>query len=218
MDQQSPETISLSELRALGLTIDIEESVAARIRAKLLIIEGQVLQGAFRTTDGWSSGKRFSAVYHVIAQEIVDANTPDEVIESMIPHVVLAFSRKKNWRPYAADLDGLNPWLRGPIQEWKGKRLLLAAGPRIREQPQESEAGTTIEDEIERRQRLLASYKSATGNPSNRRIYEAANSGIHKPEFYHWQKGSLSSESATCINFERFLRDKKPAIPRKPHH
>ena len=80
---------------------------------------------------------------------------------------------------------------------------------------QEAKAETTVENEIERRQRLLAAYKFATGNPSNRRIYQAANSGIHKPEFYHWQKGNLSSESATCINFERFLRDKKPPIPRR---
>ncbi len=81
-----------------------------------------------------------------------------------------------------------------------------------------SEAEATVEIEIKRRQQLLAAYKSATGNPSNKRIYEAANSGIHKPEFYHWVKGSLPSESATCINFERFLRDRKPPVARKPHN
>jgi hypothetical protein len=81
-----------------------------------------------------------------------------------------------------------------------------------------SEAKATIEAEIRRREGLLAAYKSAMGNPSNKRIYEAGNSGVHKPEFYNWIKGKLSSDSATCINFERFLNDKRPPIPRKPHN
>jgi hypothetical protein len=71
-------------------------------------------------------------------------------------------------------------------------------------------------DEKSRRERLLAEYKAATENPSNRRIYSSRNSGIHKPQFYQWTEGGLPATSATTINFERFLRDKKPPIPRKP--
>jgi hypothetical protein len=71
-------------------------------------------------------------------------------------------------------------------------------------------------DEVTRRSRLLADYKEATGNPSNRKIYTAKNSGIHKPEFFDWVNGELLNTSQTCINFERFLREKKPPIPRKP--
>ena len=67
--------------------------------------------------------------------------------------------------------------------------------------------------EMERRATLLAEYKAATNNPSNRRIYEANNSTIHKPQFYKWLKGSLPRDSATAINFERFLREKKPLVP-----
>ena len=52
--------------------------------------------------------------------------------------------------------------------------------------------GADHEKEIARRGQLLAEYKSAAGDPSNRRIYESRNSGIHKPEFYSWRNGELS--------------------------
>jgi hypothetical protein len=72
-------------------------------------------------------------------------------------------------------------------------------------------------DEIRAKRRsLLAEYKAATKNPSNKQLYEARNSGIHKPDFYAWLNGKLPSESAMSINFERFLRLRKPPIPRRP--
>jgi hypothetical protein len=64
--------------------------------------------------------------------------------------------------------------------------------------------------EVERRTKLLADYKAATGNPSNKQLYQARNSGIHKPDFYKWRNGRLPADSSTTINFERFLREKKP--------
>jgi hypothetical protein len=70
--------------------------------------------------------------------------------------------------------------------------------------------------EISRRCRLLAEYKAATKNVSNRQIYAAKNSGIHKPQFYEWLNGTLPSTSATAIAFERFLAAKKPPVPKKP--
>jgi hypothetical protein len=79
-----------------------------------------------------------------------------------------------------------------------------------------AESPADREKEIERRQRLLADYKAATGDPPDYRIYNAKNSGIHKPEFYEWKKGTLSRRTKTAQNFERFLREKKPPIPRKP--
>jgi hypothetical protein len=79
----------------------------------------------------------------------------------------------------------------------------------------EPKTGST-NDEKARRKALVAEYKSATGHPSNKKLYTARNSGIHKPEFYDWINGVLLQTSQTCINFERFLREKKPPIPRKP--
>ncbi|HTV83082.1 MAG TPA: hypothetical protein VME18_10560 [Acidobacteriaceae bacterium] len=71
------------------------------------------------------------------------------------------------------------------------------------------------EPEVERREKLLTDYKAATG-ASNRQIFMAQNSGIHKPQFVEWRRGELPDTSATTQNFERFLREKKPPIPRKP--
>jgi hypothetical protein len=70
-------------------------------------------------------------------------------------------------------------------------------------------------EEVERRLQLLDDYKAATGRPSNRSIYTARNSGIHKPQFHEWLRGELLNTSQTCINFERFLREKKRPIPRE---
>jgi hypothetical protein len=69
---------------------------------------------------------------------------------------------------------------------------------------------------IEQCKKLLADYKQATGNPSNKQIYEALNSGIHKPDFYTWRKGELSPKSVMSISFERFLRARKPPLPKHP--
>ncbi len=79
-----------------------------------------------------------------------------------------------------------------------------------------AELGPDEHGEIGRRKRLLAEYKAATHNPSNKKIYEARNSGIYKPQFYQWLDGTLSAHSATAVNFERFLTNKKPPIPRRP--
>jgi hypothetical protein len=69
--------------------------------------------------------------------------------------------------------------------------------------------------EAKRRAKLLSDYRSATG-ASNRKIYEAQNSGIHKPEFYEWLKGNLAASSRTTKTFEAFLVAKRRPIPRKP--
>jgi hypothetical protein len=76
--------------------------------------------------------------------------------------------------------------------------------------PEQPTPSTGSASEIERRALLLAEYKAATKTISNRQIYEARNSRIHKPEFYTWRNGTLPAHSATSINFERFLREKRP--------
>jgi hypothetical protein len=69
---------------------------------------------------------------------------------------------------------------------------------------------------ITARKQILGEYKAACGSVSNRSIYNARNSGIYKPQFSKWVNGLLPDSSATTINFERFLREKKQPIPRKP--
>jgi hypothetical protein len=84
--------------------------------------------------------------------------------------------------------------------------------------PAESELQTSSaskDKEIERRRKLLEEYKAATGNPSSKKIYEAENCTIYKPQFYEWKNGKLLSNSTTAKSFEQFLRAKKPP-QRKP--
>lgn len=69
---------------------------------------------------------------------------------------------------------------------------------------------------VEYRQKLLADYKAVTGDPSNMKLYQARNSGIHKPDFYAWIKGTLPERSKVTKSFEAFLMAKRPPIPRKP--
>jgi len=68
---------------------------------------------------------------------------------------------------------------------------------------------------VEQRKALLEAYKAKTG-ASNRKIYTARNSGIHKPQFSEWCNGILPNTSATTLNFERFLREQRPPVPRNP--
>jgi len=72
-----------------------------------------------------------------------------------------------------------------------------------------------LQTEVARRETLLSEYKAATG-ASNKKIYEARNSGIYKPEFYQWRDGRLPANSVTAKRFEAFLKAKKRPIPRKP--
>ena len=99
--------------------------------------------------------------------------------------------------------------LKARIRYWSSE-LRQAKGGRS---PQsKASAGDPL---VAQRRQLLADYKAATGNPSNKSIY-SGKSGIHKPEFYKWIKGSLSDKSETARNFERILRAKKPLALRKP--
>ena len=93
---------------------------------------------------------------------------------------------------------------------WLQKKLDVPSTERM-EISQQEEVSPPL---IAKRKALLAEYKQITGNPSNRRIYTAKNSYIHKPQFHQWLKGTLPSTSQTCINFERFLKEKKLPIPK----
>jgi hypothetical protein len=77
------------------------------------------------------------------------------------------------------------------------------------------EAVPTSGSVTDRRAVLLEEYKRATG-ANDYQIYNARNSGIHKPEFYQWKKGNLSENSKTAKKFETFLRAKKQPIRKSP--
>lgn len=49
---------------------------------------------------------------------------------------------------------------------------------------------------------------------SDNMICEAKNSLIYRPRFLSWKRGELPDDSATTKNFERFLSEGKPPIPK----
>lgn len=127
----------------------------------------------------------------------------------------------------SAELEGkalpLSAYAASGVDIASGSPLLIMAAARARgalQGEQIEEAGTeqVVPDllEAERRANLLAEYKKATGNPSNKKIYEAHNSGIYKPEFYQWKNGVLPAGSRTTRQFEAFLKARRKPIPRNP--
>ena len=128
--------ISELNLRDLGLMVEIDNQTSLRIKGELLIIAGLKRQGAYRRPDSHSSDLHLYAAYHAIAQEIVNRDTPPEVIEIMIPTMVLEFSRRVGWSyPYGdIALEMMKRDLQGPITEWQGKKLLMES--ENTEQPQ----------------------------------------------------------------------------------
>ncbi len=82
-------------------------------------------------------------------------------------------------------------------------------------QPSPPEAIPSSGTVTDRRAELLNEYKRATG-ANDYQIYNAQNSGIHKPEFYQWKNGKLSEKSKTANKFEAFLKAKKRPIRKKP--
>lgn len=127
--ERPPAKSSLTELRELGLTVEIGLPAADRAWAQLLIISGRLLQGSYRKPAGfgWSDEHLFDA-YHAIAKEVVKPNTSDEVLEDVIPATVLAFQQRMQWRG-SGSIEIMKRVLRGPIEEWKGRRLLIPQPP-----------------------------------------------------------------------------------------
>jgi hypothetical protein len=122
-----------------------------------------------------------------------------------------AFTASKEWKQYQAELL--------EIADSQSTAPLHTKEISSADVETKSRTHAEVEDEPEvnelrRRNILLAEYKAAAGQPSNRKIYNARNSGIHKPEFYDYFNGDLKAESQTFVNFESFLRAKKPPIPR----
>jgi hypothetical protein len=98
-------------------------------------------------------------------------------------------------------------------EEFKPPQITASVNRRIETHSPDA-LPTDIDSLIATRSQRLAEYKAATGHPSNKSIYTASNSSIHKPQFHEWQRGDLSPNSQTCINFERFLREKRRPIPK----
>ena len=123
----SQESSAASELRNLGLIIEIDELVAKRIKAELLIIDGLRRQGHYGSSLGWDQKKAYYAAYNVVAEIIIGENTPLDVIETQIPELVMNFlyggeDRESGyWWDQIDDLEKMKEYLGGHIREWTGE-------------------------------------------------------------------------------------------------
>jgi len=82
---QTPHS-ALSELRELGLTIDIPEKTANRIWADLVILDGLFKQVEFGIYTPIRRGRQYlRKIYHAIAGPLVDKETADIILEEIIP-------------------------------------------------------------------------------------------------------------------------------------
>jgi hypothetical protein len=143
-----------------------------------------------------------------------------ELLESNTRAVAIGFCSAKGLTGLASQeyeqIDyELRGALTGPFQKWL-ENLLQVKSSAVIQQASEGEPQheVSLPAEVARRKKQLEDYKTATGQPSNRSIYTAKNSGVHKPEFYAYLSGELPETSQMFKNFERFLRDKKKPIPK----
>jgi hypothetical protein len=158
----------------------------------------------------WSTLRRRVEAYKAMKALL---NSPKEEIPETVVREALAEQygvkpEDVTWKQIQFEVSGL-------LQYYPAIHLIPApAAAQIA--PEANPIPDALAIEIRRRVILLEEYKAATGNPSNKRIYEAQNSGLHKPQFIKWRRGELPNTSATTQNFERFLRERKLPIPRKP--
>lgn len=167
------------------------------------------------------------------AEERLSAAIEHAVREANCPEVAAAAARydaelARIWRAgYMAEVARRwAEWTRMPIHSCMTPeadaydelaRAELEELARRREAERHQEAGPRapaeggLDEEVERRLRLLAEYTRATG-ATEHAIYSAAgrHHSCHKPEFYKWKRGELPAESETARSLERFLAAKQP--------
>ena len=187
---------SSAELRGLGLSVDIDEIIAKRIQGKLLVVDGALRQGRYDT----DSFQHFHQAYDAVAEEIVAVDTPDGVLEDMIPRLVHRFGQQQKWLPWM-DFEMLVRFLEGSVAEWRGRRLLMDPGARPK--PPKPRPPETREPRL---QRFLKRKKTTVAA-----VTRAART--HKANMQQWRRGELSDESVISQRIESVLRGKTPILP-----
>jgi Peptidase family M28 len=110
----------LDELRALGLTIAIDAETAAKSWIELMRIDAEV-----KRVGPYVPARSVRAAYQAIAHHIVKADTPDQILEELIPQLIFFFHSERDWARYGK-LEFLCSILEPCIIEWKATKLELA--------------------------------------------------------------------------------------------
>jgi hypothetical protein len=197
-----------------------------RIQAGIMITDARLLKGRHFE---WRS--YYYEAFDVFARELLEgASDPEVLLQEVIPQLVFDEAVRLRWPTFCGSAEPdenhtmrygshwANPeqilWLKstleGPAQEWRGRHLLRYGNRYL---PVES--ARTIEEVVRQRGELLANYKKRTGVRTNAAIYNAKNSGFHKPDFYRWRSGKLLATTATATSLENFLRAGERPKPRK---
>jgi hypothetical protein len=87
--------LPLDELRAIGLIVPIDEETASKVWIALLRIDADV-----RRTRPDRPAQPVQAAYQAIATHIVNGETPDRVLEEMIPQMIFSFASTRPWSRY----------------------------------------------------------------------------------------------------------------------
>lgn len=111
-------------LRELGLTQEISAVTARRVWGKLIEINSA--RGTAKYDSPYQYGM-FRDAYDAIAEEIVRIDTPDEVIDKVIPQMVERFGNKHRWTTH---MTGMTPPAYGDILSpqvgiWRGRKLQM---------------------------------------------------------------------------------------------
>ena len=186
----------------------------------------------FLDTPGFEWESYFREAFDVYARELLKSSfDPQVLLDEVIPELVSDEGIRHRWhrsfhgmveRDASHTIKYGNYWV-NPHQMQLLKRAvegrqLARKARQLRHLPVISVPGdspTSAEDVAASRSELLTEYKRRTGVHTNAAIYNARNSSIHKPEFYHWLNGKLPRTTVTAMNLERFLRSDELPKPRK---
>jgi hypothetical protein len=113
----------LAELSTIGLSVPIDEEAARNLWASLLRIDAGV-----RSTPPDKPAEPVREAYRTIAKHVVTADTPDQVLEEMIPRMIFSFYSTRPWSRYPR-LEILRGVLEPCIIESQAARLQMAPAP-----------------------------------------------------------------------------------------
>jgi hypothetical protein len=196
MQRKQKGDCSLAELRDLGLSIDIDEVLARRLKGKLLIIDGHVRQGYYLGDSAFGC-EHLHRTYDAIAEEVVHAATPDKVLEEMIPGMVHRYGQQQRWLPLM-NLKTAFRMMEGSISEWQGRKLLMgpAAKPKLGRAKSLKMRERRLQRFIKQNQCYISAVRSAAD--------------VHKPDMQRWRHGKLSDESSISQRVESVFRGMRP--------
>jgi hypothetical protein len=109
----------LEELSGIGLTVPLDERTVRDLWAELLRVDASV-----RRSRPERPAEPVRDAYHAIARHVVKGDTPDQILEEMIPRMIFSFCSTRPWARYG-NREILRGVLEPSVLEWKAARLQM---------------------------------------------------------------------------------------------